>query len=137
MATIPKGGCKICARVKEIAKSVEKNYKLYAFFAIIIIELVSLFLQYQVSIEQYAYKVYPLLTSLVLGIIFIAISIKSKELKFCTRQKWIVNFLAIYYFMNCFYIISPICFQDYANLISMAIFGIVTTLFVMTWKKDK
>ena len=128
----PKGGCMIC---KAIATAVEKvNFKLYAFLALIFIELFSLKMQNYVSVEDYAYKYYPLMANLEFAIIFTAIFLHSERLRFCSRQKLIVLALIVYFLINALFIVVPICWSDYIALTSYSILGLILILFLMTWK---
>lgn len=134
MASIPKPDCKICRVVKSVNEKIKKNSKLYAFFAIIIIELFSIKVQDYVSPQSYIQFVYPLLTQIVLFIIFVAINYHSERLRFCKRQKLIVSFLALYYFFNICFLLVPICWSTYSLLINYSILSIIALLFISTWR---
>lgn len=134
----PKGGCQICKAIATVVvnsvKKVKTNFKLYAFISLIFIELFSMKLQNYVSIQDYGYKYYPLLANLEMTIIFLAIYLHSERLRFCTRQKLIILFLIIYYLINILFLFVPICWSEYYNLVVYSIIGIITLLFLATWK---
>ena len=134
----PKGGCQICKAIATaVVSSVEKvktNFKLYAFISLIFIELFSMKLQNYVSVQDYSYKYYPLLANLEMAIIFLAVYLHSERLRFCTRQKLIVLFLIVYYLINILFLFVPICWSEYYNLVVYSIIGVITLLFIATWK---
>jgi len=134
----PKGGCQICkaiaTAVVSSVKKVKTNFKLYAFISLIFIELFSMKLQNYVSVQDYSYKYYPLLANLEMSIIFLAVYLHSERLRFCTRQKLIVLFLIVYYLINILFLFVPICWSEYYNLVVYSIIGVITLLFIATWK---
>jgi hypothetical protein len=134
MAAIPKPGCLICRMASKLNDKIKVNSKLYAFFAIIIIELFSLKVQDYTTPKLYVEFIYPLLTQVVLFIIFVAINYHSERLRFCKRQKLIVIFLALYYFLNILFMLVPICWSTYYGLINYSILSIVGLLFIATWR---
>jgi hypothetical protein len=134
MASIPKSGCLICRFAKTVNEKIKINSKLYAFFAILIIELFSIKIQDYSTPQRYVEFIYPLLTQLVLFIIFVAINYHSERLRFCKRQKLIVIFLALYYFLNIVFMLVPICWGAYYSLINYSILSIVGLLFIATWR---
>lgn len=134
MASIPKGGCQICRAVVKIGQNVKKNVKLYVFLAVILIEFLSIKLQNYTTPEFYAEKLYPFLSTLVLFLIIFAIYQYSEKLRFCQRQKLILIFLMFYYFINMLFIIVPICWSDYQNLINYSILCVLSILFIATWR---
>lgn len=134
MASIPKPGCLICRMAIKMNETIKKQSKLYAFFALIIIELFSLKIQEYTTPQCYKEFVYPLLTQIALFIIFVAINYHSERLRFCKRQKLIVIFLAIYYFLNIVFLLFPICWSTYSGLINYSILSIVGFLFIATWR---
>ena len=134
MASIPKSGCLICRFAKTVNEKIKINSKLYAFFAILIIELFSIKIQDYSTPQRYVEFIYPLLTQLVLFIIFVAINYHSEKLRFCKRQKLIVIFLALYYFLNIVFMLVPICWSTYYGLINYSILSIVGLLFIATWR---
>jgi FlaA1/EpsC-like NDP-sugar epimerase len=134
MASIPKGTCNICRVAKVVNEKIKTNSKLYAFFAIIIIELFSLKIQDYTTPKAYVEFIYPLLTQIVLFIIFVAINYNSERLRFCKRQKLIVVFLAVYYFLNIIFMVFPICWSSYSGLINYSVLSIVSLLFFATWR---
>lgn len=134
MASIPKGTCQICRIAKKVNEKIKTNSKLYAFFAIIIIELFSIKVQDYVTPQRYIEFVYPLLTQIVLFIIFVAINYHSERLRFCKRQKLIVIFLALYYFFNIVFMLAPICWTTYSGLINYSLLSLIGILFIATWR---
>lgn len=134
MASIPKPSCKACRVAKAVNEKIKVNSKLYAFFAIVLIELLSIYLQEIVSVKSYLEFYYPLLTQMALCAIFIAVNYHSERLRFCKRQKLIVIFLAIYYFLNILFLLFPICWSDYYTIVNYGILSIVGLLFIATWK---
>ena len=134
MASIPKGTCNICRIAKQVNEKIKKNSKLYVFFAVIIIELFSIKVQDYVNPQTYTEFVYPLLTQIVLFLVFLGINYHSERLRFCKRQKLIVGFLALYYFMNILFLVFPICWSDYSGLINYSILSIIGLLFISTWR---
>jgi len=134
MASIPKGTCSICRIAKKVNEKIKNNSKLYAFFAIIIIELLSMKIQDYVTPQRYIEFVYPLLTQIVLFIVFVAINYHSERLRFCKRQKLIVIFLALYYFLNITFLVFPICWSTYSGLVNYSILSLIGLLFVSTWR---
>ena len=130
----PKGGCQICKAIATTVEKVKVNFKLYAFLALIFIELFSLKMQNYVSVQDYAYKYYPLMANLEFAIIFTAIYFHAEKLKFCTRQKLIVLALIAYFLINILFLVVPICWSDYYALTSYSILGLILILFVMTWR---
>jgi len=134
MASIPKPGCLICRIAKAVNEKIKINSKLYAFFAILIIELFSIKIQDYSTPQRYVEFIYPLLTQLVLFIILVAINYHSEKLRFCKRQKLIVIFLALYYFLNIVFMISPICWSTYSDWVNYSILSVVSLLFIATWR---
>jgi len=134
MASNPKPTCNICRFVQGINEKIKTNSKLYAFFAIIIIELFSIKIQDYVTPQKYVEFVYPLLVNLCFFIIFVAINYHSERLRFCKRQKLIVIFLALYYFLNAMFLIFPICWSTYYSLVNYSILSIIGLLFYATWR---
>lgn len=130
----PKGGCLICRAVTTTITKVKSNFKLYAFLALIFIELFSIKMQNYVSVENYAYKYYPLTANLEMAIIFLAIYFHSERLRFCTRQKLIVLSLIAYFLFNIVFLFVPVCWSDYYVYTSYGILGLIFILFFMTWK---
>ena len=134
MASIPKGACQICRLAKAVNEKIKKNSKLYAFFAVIIIELFSIVVQDHVTKIKYQEFVYPLLTQIVLFVLLVAINYHSEKLRFCKRQKLIVIFLAIYYFMNILFLVFPICWSNYSGMVNHSILSVIGLLFIATWR---
>ena len=134
MASIPQPVCKICRFAKVVNEKIKTNSKLYAFFAILIIELVSIKIQDHTTPQRYVEFIYPLLTQLVLFIIFVAINYHSERLRFCKRQKLIVIFLALYYFLNIVFMVFPICWSTYSSYVNYGILSVVGLLFYATWR---
>lgn len=134
MASIPKGNCKICKMAKAVNENIKKQSKLYAFFALIIIELFSMKIQSYTTPQCYEKFVYPLLTQIALFIIFVAINYHSEKLRFCKRQKLIVIFLSLYYFLNIVFMLVPICFSTYSDWVNYSILSVVSLLFIATWR---
>lgn len=134
----PKGGCLPCRVVKETAikvgENLKKNIKIYAFFAIILIEFFSIVFQNKIPNEVYAYKIYPTLVNIEFAFIFLAIFFHSERLRFCVRQKLIILFLIIYFLFNLITLLFPICWSDYSNIVNYSILGVITILFLATWK---
>lgn len=134
MASLPRPTCLICRVAKKVNEKIKTNSKLYAFFALIIIELFSLKIQNYVTPKQYVEFVYPVLTQVALFIIFVAVNYHSERLRFCKRQKLIVIFLAIYYFLNIVFMLVPICWSTYSGLVNYGILSVVSLLFIATWR---
>lgn len=134
MASIPKPSCKACRVAKAVNEKIKVNSKLYAFSAIVMIELLSIKIQEFVSTKSYLEFYYPLLTQVVLCVIFIAINYHSERLRFCKRQKLIVIFLAVYYFLNMLFLVFPICWSQYYAIVNYSILAIVCILFIATWR---
>lgn len=135
MASVPKGVCGICKVAQNIGKSIAKNYKLYAFFIVILVELSTLVIQSKVSVENYAYKLFPIFTYINFIVILTAIYLHAKKLLFCDRQKLILMFLILYYSTNLFFTIFPVCWSEYQLLIYIAFLVVILILFFLTWKK--
>lgn len=134
MASNPKPTCNICRIAKEVNEKIKKNSKLYAFFAIILIELFSIKVQDYVTPLKYVEFIYPLLVNLCFFIIFVAVNYHSERLRFCKRQKLIVIFLALYYFLNAMFIVFPICWSTYSGLVNYSILSVIGLLFIATWR---
>lgn len=134
MAANPKGSCNVCRIAKAVNETIKKQSKLYAFFALIIIELFSMKIQEYSTPQRYVEFIYPLLTQIALFIIFVAINYHSERLRFCKRQKLIVIFLAFYYFLNIVFLLVPICWSTYSGLVNYSILSIVGLLFIATWR---
>lgn len=134
MASIPKGNCTVCKMAKAVNETIKKQSKLYAFFALIIIELFSMKIQAYTTPQCYEKFVYPLLTQIALFIIFVAINYHSERLRFCKRQKLIVIFLALYYFLNIVFMLVPICWSTYSEWVNYGILSVVSLLFIATWR---
>lgn len=138
MPAHPKGSCLLCrmaqAAVTKVNDHTKKYIKLYAFFAILILEFLSLYLSNNISENDYVYSVYPLFSNIEFLIIFIAILYQAEKLKFCSRQKSIVFFLMLYYAFNVFTLLVPICWSDYYNYVASSILSIMFILFIATWR---
>lgn len=140
MPTNPKGGCLICRKVKETAKSVVKNVKVntivYAFFIIILIEFLSLRMQDIVSLEFYSNVLYPLFANIEFLIILLYLYNNSQRVKICKRQKRIILFLLLYFLFNVATLIFPICWGFYANLINYAFLCLILITIIATWRNS-
>jgi hypothetical protein len=134
MPAVPKTNCQVCRIAKSVNEKIKKNSKLYAFFAIIIIELFSLKIQDYVTPEKYVEFIYPLLAQIDLFIIFVAVNYHSERLRFCKRQKLITMFLASYYFLNILFILMPICWTTYSGLVNYSVLSVIGLLFISTWR---
>jgi len=134
MAANPKGTCTVCRIAKAVNEKIKKQSKLYAFFALIIIELFSMKIQDYTTPQSYVEFIYPLLCNISLFIIFVAINYHSERLRFCKRQKLIVIFLALYYFLNITFLLFPVCWSTYSGLVNYSILSVIGLLFVATWR---
>jgi hypothetical protein len=134
MASNPKVTCQICRTAKAVNEKIKKQSKLYAFFALIIIELFSIKIQDYTTPQSYVEFVYPLLCNISLFIIFVAVNYHSERLRFCKRQKLIVIFLALYYFLNITFLLVPVCWSSYSGLVNYSILSVIGLLFIATWK---
>jgi hypothetical protein len=138
MPTNPIITCKRCKIIVDsminTANNIKKNIKLYVFFAIILIEFFSMYLQNNVAQEVYTYKLYPALVNIEFALIFLAIFLHSKALRFCFRQRLIILFLIIYFLFNCVTIFFPICWSEYILIVNYSILSIIFILFFATWR---
>jgi hypothetical protein len=134
MASNPKVTCQICRIAKEVNEKIKKQSKLYAFFALIIIELFSVKIQDYTTPDYYKEFVYPLLCNIALFIVFVAVNYHSERLRFCERQKLIVVFLALYYFLNITFLLFPVCWSTYSGLVNYSILSVIVLLFIATWR---
>ena len=134
MAANPKVTCAVCRIAKVVNEKIKKQSKLYAFFALIIIELFSMKIQDYTTPQRYVEFIYPLLCNISLFIIFVAINYHSERLRFCKRQKLIVTFLALYYFLNITFLLFPVCWSTYSLLVNYSILSIIGLLFIATWR---
>lgn len=134
MAAIPKPGCTICRLAKSVNEKIKTNCKLYVFLAVIFIELFSIKIQEYATPQLYMEFIYPLLTQIVLFIVFVGVNYHSERLRFCKRQKLIVMFLALYYFLNIVFLVFPICWSSYSSWVNYGCLSIISFLFVATWR---
>jgi hypothetical protein len=138
MPSNPKGSCLICRvandLLEKVSKNIKKNIKMYAFLAIILIELMSMQMQNYVPQDVYAYKIYPTLVNLEFAIIFLAILLNADRLRFCIRQKLIILFLMLYFIFNLITMIFPVCWSDYTNVVNYSFMVVISILFLATWK---
>jgi len=138
MPTKPIKSCKTCRAIADAivktGNNIKKNIKLYVFFAIILIEFFSMYLQNNFSQEVYVYKVYPALVNLEFALVFLAIFFHTKTLHFCVRQRMIVLFLMLYFLFNCTTIFFPICWSSYSLIVNYSILSIIFILFLATWR---
>jgi len=134
----PPGSCLPCRIVKEVSnkvkRNVSKNIKLYAFFAILLIEFLSIRYSSYFNPDVYAYKVYPALVNIEFSIIIFAIYLHSERLRFCMRQKLIVLYLLAYFLFNTTTIFLPICWSSYYIYGSYGILSVILILFIATWR---
>lgn len=134
----PPGSCLPCRIVKEVSNkvknNVEKNIKIYAFFAILLIEFLSIRYSNSFDPNVYAYKVYPTLANIEFSIIFFAVYLHTERLRFCMRQKLIVLSLLIYFLFNVLTILLPICWSSYYVYGSYGILSVILILFIATWR---
>jgi hypothetical protein len=134
MPANPKGTCYFCRVAQVVNEKIKKQSKLYAFFALIIIELFSIKIQDYTTPQRYVEFIFPLLAQIELFIIFVAVNYHSERLRFCKRQKLIVMFLALYYFLNIVFMLFPICWSAYYEYVNYSILAVISLLFIATWR---
>jgi hypothetical protein len=132
MAVVPPQGN------KKILKRIAENYKKYFFrytiFAILLCEILSLFM---VGLDNYATYWYPLLSTNCIFALVFHIFIKSKTFKFCKRKKIAFGFLSLYYFINILYLILRIPDSYFFKVVAGLLLLAVSTILLITFIKKE
>ena len=140
MPTNPKGGCLFCRKAKEAVKKLNQNIKdntiLYMFFIIILLEFLSLRMQNIVSESYYQQALYPFFANVEFALFLLYLNYQSQRLRFCNRQKIIILFLMTYFLLNALFLVIPLNWGIYANLINYAFLCIILITIVATWRNS-
>ena len=133
MPVNPKPSCGACRFVKEKVEKLNNNTRkhilIYAFFYILAMEVGSLFLQNKPNYLTYWF---PLLCQFGFAVVFYALWLYRKNLKFCLRKDIAVFFLFLYYLFNGIVILFQICNSIYTNILSFGFLGISLLLLLTT-----
>ena len=141
MAVVPV--CSLCKPVETLNRFLEYKKKPFLKWAIIVVlflEWLSLYLAYKfpppenLKFDFYTMKVYPLLTQLVLFLVFFSFFLWKDRLHFCVRKSATTFYLSLYYlfgFISILFCLSAsVCYQ----IVSIGFLTVSTYLFLASWK---
>ncbi|MBF05035.1 MAG: hypothetical protein CMP76_17295 [Flavobacterium sp.] len=145
MATVPV--CALCRPAENLSKFLENKKKTFLKINIFIVLLIE-WLSYayiktytpvkKEVIDVYTDFLYPLLTQLVLGILFLSFFLWKDRLYFCFRKSATTFYLSVYYFLGFFSILFCLNASIYYEIVSISILGVSTFLFIVSlWKSSQ
>lgn len=111
-----------------VVKSQNKIYK-YNIFAVIVLEVLSMFLR---ESDKYVNYYYPLLSQLVLSVLVFTIYHKAKFLKYCTRKIWAYRFLMYYFVFGVVSIVLQLDNSTYTEIVGNGLLFITAGLTIYT-----
>ena len=111
-----------------VVKSQNKIYK-YNIFAVIVLEVLSMFLR---ESDKYVNYYYPLLSQLVLAVLVFTIYHKAKFLKYCTRKIWAYRFLMYYFVFGVVSIVFQLDNSTYTEIVGNGLLFITAGLTIYT-----
>ena len=111
-----------------VVKSQDKIYK-YNIFAVIVLEVLSMFLR---ESDKYVNYYYPLLSQLVLAVLVFTIYHKAKFLKYCTRKIWAYRFLMYYFVFGVVSIVLQLDNSTYTEIVGNGLLFITAGLTLYT-----
>lgn len=111
-----------------VVKSQNKIYK-YNIFAVIVLEVLSMFLR---ESDKYVNYYYPLLSQLVLAVLVFTIYHKAKVLKYCTRKIWAYRFLMYYFVFGVVSIVLQLDNSTYTEVVGNGLLFITAGLTIYT-----
>ena len=111
-----------------VVKSQNKIYK-YNIFAVIVLEVLSMFLR---ESDKYVNYYYPLLSQLVLAVLVFTIYHKAKFLKYCTRKIWAYRFLMYYFVFGVVSIVLQLDNSTYTEIVGNGLLFITAGLTIYT-----
>lgn len=136
MASVPKCGlCRITEPIEKYFSDKKKNFLVYSVFFILLVELVSNVVNnfYEPTCyDLYASKIYPMLTQLVLFLVFASLFLWRERLHFCLRKATATMYLSIYYLFG--FISLLFCFTAtfYINVVNFTLLSLSIMLFVQS-----
>ena len=140
MPVNPNGSCLLCRvnnTIKKVNDSMKKYTMVYAFFYLLLFELGSIVIRSMTTKENYDTFWFPLLTQLMMTIIFYNLLLFKNRLKFCQRKTILVKVLTIYYFLNFVTILVPICNTFYINIVTSILLLVSYVIILLTLFKNK
>lgn len=140
MPVNPNGSCLVCKvnnAIKKVNDNMKKYTMVYAFFYLLIFELGSIIIRSISTKEKYDIFWFPLLTQLMMTIIFYNLLLFRNKLKFCQRKTILVKVLTVYYFLNFITILSPICSTFYINIVTSLLLSVSYIIILLTLFKNK
>jgi len=136
MASVPKCGlCRFTQPLEGYLNNKKKNFLIYSIFVILLVEIFSsVFNLFYVptTYDLYASYIYPLLTQLVLFLLFTCVFMWREKLRFCLRKATAVMYLSIYYLFG--FISLLFCFTAtfYINFVNFTLLFLSLLIFVQS-----
>jgi hypothetical protein len=126
---------KIMNIIKNIHNKVNTNIFTYSIFAILITEVISIFLADR---KDYLFYWMPLLSNIIIAILVLQNLPKAKLLRFCFRKKLAYYALSLYYIFNIICLLFQCSDSFYSCMINYGLLSIVWLLVFLTLinKKD-
>lgn len=140
MPVNPNGSCLLCRvnnTIKKVNDSMKKYTMVYAFFYLLLFELGSIVIRSMTTKENYDTFWFPLLTQLMMTIIFYNLLLFKNRLKFCQRKTILVKVLTAYYFLNFVTVLIPICNTFYINIVTSILLLVSYVIILLTLFKNK
>ena len=136
MPSVPKEslGKRFSQSKQRLESLVKDTVYVYAIFAILILEICSLFLR---ELETYVDYWYPLLSQITLFVVLFSTYLKSDAHRFCQRRKIAFLLLSIYFAFGATSIIFQIKNQFYLDIATFILLGGVFSSILLTLFKKK
>lgn len=136
MASVPKCGlCRMTEPVEKFFENKKQNFLVYSVFIVLLIEMFSNVINWfyvPKTFDFYASYLYPLLTQLVLFLMFSSIFLWRERLRFCLRKATATMFLSAYYLFG--FISLLFCFTAtfYINMVNFTLLSLALLIFVQS-----
>jgi len=136
MASVPICGlCKGTIKVEKYFEDKKKNFLVYSVFVVLLIEMFSNVVNWfyvPKTFDFYASYLYPLLTQLVLFLVFSSLFLWRERMRFCLRKATAVMYLSAYYLFG--FVSLLFCFTAtfYINVVSFTLLVLALLLFVQS-----
>ena len=136
MASVPKCGlCRMTQPIENYFEDKKKNFLVYSVFIVLLVEMFSNVINWfyvPKTFDFYASYLYPLLTQLVLFLMFSSIFLWREKLRFCLRKATATMYLAIYYLFG--FISLLFCFTAtfYINMVNFMLLSLALLIFVQS-----
>ena len=136
MASVPKCGlCRMTQPIENYFEDKKKNFLVYSVFVVLLVEMFSNVINWfyvPKTFDFYASYLYPLLTQLVLFLMFSSIFLWREKLRFCLRKATATMFLSAYYLFG--FISLLFCFTAtfYINMVNFTLLSLALLIFVQS-----